>query len=418
MSSKYLVEGPWGPYTAHTICLLIVTSLSRSVALATMTNIRPESSCEIQIASSLNHPNMVRILDAGEYDGEPYIVMEHLGNSETLKKWCNHEKVLSAEKVAAIIYKCARTLDYAHRRGVIHCDIKPSNIMLTGEGGTKIGDFGIAKWAFTGLNTLGLETMGSPLYMSPEQARGEEVTHQTDLYSLGVVMYELLAGNPPFQARDLVDLIDQICNEDPPPIADVRRDLPEGIQTIIDCSLAKNTVARYQTGGEMASDLAALFSKLDLSQSDFSDDEKFLVLRELEFFEEFSNAEILEVVKTCIWKSFSPGDLIVMEGDLDLCFYIVTAGDVSVIKQNVELCTIERGECFGEMGYLSKSLRSASVIARDEVSLLKISGTLMTQASADCQLRFSRSFLRTLIERLTRVSNEVAVMKLPKAVGA
>lgn len=369
---------------------------------------------EAQIASSLDHPNIVRILDAGEHVKQPYIVMEHLGSSKTLKSWCGAP--VPVEKVASVIYKCARALDYAHRRGVIHCDIKPSNIMLTAEGDAKIGDFGIAKWALT--ESAVEAPMGSPLYMSAEQTRRGELTHQTDLYSLGVVMYELLAGRPPFRAPTLMELLEVIRSEEPPSIRELRPEVPEGIEYMLDCALAKDPVDRYQSGGEMASDLAAVFSEIELLHSGLSDDEKFRMVRDLEFFEEFRDDEVWEVARACLWESHSPEDCIISEGTMEFCFYIITAGDVAVRKRGVELRTLARGDCFGEMGLMANAVRTATIVAKDEVSLIKISASMMEQSPVGCQLRFNKAFVRTLVERLSQVSDELTTSELPYAATA
>ncbi len=217
---------------------------------------------EGHITSSLDHPNILRVLDAGEHEGEAYIVMEHVGGGNTLKRYCDARSLLPIERVAKIVFKCARALDYTHRRGVIHCDIKPSNIMLTPEGEVKIGDFGIAKRLAE--ITRAVNIMGSPRYMSPEQIREEEVCGQTDLYSLGTVLFELLTGRPPFsEARVLSQLINLVLHGKLPAVRDLRPDIPAGLEFIVDRALAKEREGRYQSGAEMASDLAALFPSFE-----------------------------------------------------------------------------------------------------------------------------------------------------------
>ncbi|MDX1513558.1 MAG: serine/threonine-protein kinase, partial [Gammaproteobacteria bacterium] len=139
---------------------------------------------EAHMAGVLEHPNILRILDAGEEGGEPYIVMEFVEGGNTLQPFCDPENLLPVPEVADIVARCAKALDYAHCRGVIHRDIKPTNIMRTPEGDVKIGDFGVAQRTMADTTHV-MGILGSPRYMSPEQIREETISGQTDLYSLG-----------------------------------------------------------------------------------------------------------------------------------------------------------------------------------------------------------------------------------------
>jgi serine/threonine protein kinase len=416
--SKYDILGVAGRGNMGTVYTGYDSFADRDVAIkvcAIDANARKEAAAltrkmflnEAQIAGGLDHPNILRVLDAGEHEGEPYIVMEHVGGSQTLKDFCHPDKLLPVKTVAEVIFKCARALDYAHRRGVTHCDIKPSNIMLTPEKDVKIGDFGIARLSLPDITQV-MGLLGSPRYMSPEQIQETEITNQTDIYSLGVVMHELLTGTPPFDARALSQLINLIVNDPPPLVSSVRSNIPPGLDSIVQHALAKGLSERYRMGSEFASELAAVFSELELARSALSDDEKFSMIRDLEFFDEFNDAEVHEVVGASSWETYSPGDCVISEGSLDVSFYIIATGDVAVTKESKELCTLTRGDCFGEMGYVSKKVPTASIVARDEVSLLKISDSLMQKASTECQLRFTRAFVRTLINRLTRVSEDLS----------
>ena len=150
--------------------------------------------------------------------------MEYVECANTLRSYCNATHLLPIESVVNIARRCAEALDYAHRRGVTHRDIKPANIMLTGAGAVKIVDFGVAQRIHNDRTQI-LGTFGSPRYMAPEQAMDDAVTHQADLYSLGVAMYELLTRRLPFEAQGFSSLIYKILTEEPVPISAVR---PEG----------------------------------------------------------------------------------------------------------------------------------------------------------------------------------------------
>jgi serine/threonine protein kinase len=365
---------------------------------------------EAHTTGSLDHPNILSVLDAGEDADHPYIVLEFLDGGDTLKSYIDKndiENLLSVERAVEVLFQCAKALDYAHRRGVIHRDIKATNIMLTADGRVKICDFGIAQFS-AGDQTQVMGLLGSPRYMSPEQAREEEVTSQTDIYSLGVVAYELLTGKAPFAANGLSKLINQILHENPTPMRNLRPEIPEGLERIVAKAMAKTLDERYQSGQEMAADLAGVFSHLDEPAAAPPDESKYQTVRALRFFNEFSDDEVHEVVAAADWKQFQPLDSIVDEGTLEHSFFIIVSGDVAVVKNAKQISTLSKGDCFGEMSYVSRTQRSASIVAISDVELLRVDAALMEKASTATQLRFNQIFLRTLIERLTSTSEELA----------
>jgi serine/threonine protein kinase len=362
---------------------------------------------EAHTTGALEHPNILTVFDAGEDNDQPYIVLEFLDGGDTLKRYIEKDNLLSVERTVEILYQCAKALDYAHRRGVIHRDIKATNIMLTADGRVKLCDFGIAQFS-AGDQTQVMGLLGSPRYMSPEQAREEDVTAQTDIYSLGVVAYELLTGKAPFAANGLSKLINQILHEEPTPVRDFRPEVPERLEQIVVKAMAKQADDRYKNGQEMAADLAGVFAHLEEPEQPPAEDEKFNTVRELSFFNEFTDQEIAEVIAASEWKRFQPLDSIVDEGTLEHSFFIIVSGDVAVVKAAKQISTLTKGDCFGEMSYVMKAQRSASIVAIGDVELLRVDAALMEQASTETQLRFNQIFLRTLIERLTTTSEELA----------
>ncbi len=360
---------------------------------------------EAHMAGLLQHPNILSVYDAGEEGSLPYIVMEYVENARTLKDFCTVRNLPSVQTVVEIAFKCARALDYAHRMGVIHRDIKSTNIMLTRDGDVKIGDFGIAKRSQSDTTQV-MGMIGSPRYMSPEQAQEEEVNNQTDLFSLGVVMYELLTGRPPFQADGFSRLMYKIIHEDPPPPRELRSDIPEALQEIVIKALCKDRTQRYRMGNELAVDLARTFEYLGRVETAIDEEEKFNAVKQLSFFQEFSASELWEVVRAAKWETYTTGDRIISEGVIEQCFYIIVDGDVIVKKSNRVLGNLEAGDCFGEMGYFTKTERTATILAVNNVIVLNVNATLIEQASLPTQLKFHKVFLRTLIERLTR-TNEI-----------
>lgn len=361
---------------------------------------------EAHTAEVLDHPNIIRVLDAGEENDEPYLVMEYVDGATSLESHCRPERLLPVATVAQIVFKCAKALDYAHRRGVIHRDIKPSNLMLTDEFGIKIGDFGVAQLPMNeSTHVMGI--MGSPLYMSPEQLQDNELSGRTDLYSLGVVMYELLAGQTPFAATNFAQLIRKIVNEDPPPLAEIRPDLPVSVVDIVERALAKDPDARYQSGGDFASDLVAAFPSLAGHTPDRLDTDKLGMARKIALFNDFADEELEEVLRVGDWEKYGPGDTIIKEGLDDYSFCILIAGDVVVKKRGRNLTALKPGDCFGEMGYLARSRRTATITALNDVCILRINETQMEQAPDSIQARFNKVFVKTLVQRLEKASDEL-----------
>ncbi len=363
---------------------------------------------EAHAAGCLTHPNIVGIHDAGTDQDVCYIVMELVKGGGTLKPYCTPENLLPIEKVVEIIFKCAKALDYAHKMGVVHRDIKPSNILVEVNLDIKIADFSIAHMnrADDDTATQQIGLMGSPRYMSPEQLKEDEITHQTDLFSLGIVMYEMLTGKCPFNADNFSRLVTKILNEEPPPLKNLRSDLPDALVDVFVKATRKDIKDRYQTGLEFAIDLSKAFEALEGPEENISEQEKFNSIKQLEFFEGFPDAEIWEIIRASTWQEYSMKDHVLIEGELDDCFYIIVEGEVGVLKNKKSIRMLGIGDCFGEMGYLAKTERTATIKALTDTALLKINSTVISQVSLNCQVRFLKVFLRTLIHRLSMTTEK------------
>ncbi len=354
---------------------------------------------EAHMVGMLQHPNIMPIYDAGEEDGSYYVVTEHIQGARTLAAYCRPDNLLRVDDVIEIIYKCSKALHYAHGRGVIHRDIKPSNIMLTTDNDVRIIDFGIA--IVTDSEVSRIEGIaGSPSYMSPEQVQSEELTPRSDLYSLGAVMYELLTGHRSFRADNLSKLLHQIVYATPAPIHTFRSDLPDELEQVVMTTLQKDPSKRMATGNVMAAELTRVYKDLRQKYDSLDNQEHFDLLRTLTFFHEFSHAEIWEVLRASDWHEYKDGEDIVREGEVDDRFYIVVAGAVKVTANGNNLGRMSNGDCFGETSYVRGAKRQASIRADGQVTILRVSSTLMEQVSSACQLRFNRVFLRSLITRL------------------
>jgi TolB-like protein/Tfp pilus assembly protein PilF/predicted Ser/Thr protein kinase len=215
---------------------------------------------EARAAAALSHPNVCVVHEIGDSDGRPYIAMEYV-EGETLR-----EKVkgspLSAEEALAIAVQVAAALGETHGKGILHRDIKSANIMVTGKGQAKVMDFGLAKLRGASSLTRSHTTLGTVAYMSPEQARGEELDGRTDVWSLGVVLYEMVTGELPFRGDHEQTVIHSILNSEPKPPSRVREGLPTGVDGVIGRALAKDAAERYPTMEDLRSDLEAVAAGL------------------------------------------------------------------------------------------------------------------------------------------------------------
>jgi beta-lactam-binding protein with PASTA domain/predicted Ser/Thr protein kinase len=240
---------------------------------------------EAQNAASLNHPAIVAVYDTGETVGEngpvPYIVMEYV-NGQTLRDILRREGALPARRAMEIMADVCAALDFSHRHGIVHRDVKPANIMLTKAGAVKVMDFGIARAMSDGgaTQTATAAVIGTAQYLSPEQARGETVDARSDVYATGCVLYELLTGTPPFVGDSPVAIAYQHVREDPKSPSDVNPQVPAELDAIVLKALNKNPLNRYQTAAEMRSDMVrALSGQAVHATPVMSDDERTELMR-------------------------------------------------------------------------------------------------------------------------------------------
>ena len=358
---------------------------------------------EARAAGMLQHPNIVSLFDAGVEGELFYLVMEYVDGTTLLAHVQPDAPRLPVDRVLEIIFKCAHALDYSHARGILHRDVKPSNIMLTGGGVPKLMDFSIAE-----INTdtasgfaLSQSLLGSPLYMSPEQVRMEPLTAASDLYALGAVMYQLLTGSPLYRAPDLKQLFAQIAGKPAPRVEELRPDVPREVCGVVANLVQKRARDRFQSGKELAGELARLFDALRVQERQQARRDNSNSLRRLRFFDRFSETEIEEILNASTLANHKAGSIIVQEGEIEHAFYIVVVGTAEVRRMGRTLHTLEKGDCYGEAGVLPGQRSTASLIATSQVLALKVSGTRLEQRTEGCQLRFYKTFLESMIHRLS-----------------
>ena len=272
MLGRYEVEKELGKGAMGVVYLGKDPKINRVVAIKTMAlsqefeedeldEVKERFFREAETAGRLTHPNIVTIYDAGEEHDLAYIAMEFLKGGD-LAPYGKRDNLLELGKVLDIVVKSAEALDYAHAENVVHRDIKPANIMYEAESGSvKLTDFGIARITDSSKTKTGM-VLGTPSYMSPEQLSGKKVDGRSDLFSLGVMLFQMCSGQLPFTGDSMATLMFKIANEPHPDISSVRPELPPGLTAIIDKALSKDVNERYSRGAEMARDLQTLQAQL------------------------------------------------------------------------------------------------------------------------------------------------------------
>ena len=366
---------------------------------------------EASLAGKLVHPHIVQIFDAVVDEAQSYIVMEYVPGG-TLEPFCSPDNLLPLDRLVEIVFKCTRALDYAYHLGITHRDIKPANILLAVAGDIKISDFGAALFTSGEQTRTQVSGVGSPAYMSPQQVREMPLNHQTDIYSLGVVMYQLLTGRLPFQASNNFSMVYQITHVDPPPPSDFRRDIPAGLDAVVARAMQKDLSARYVSWEEFSHDLAQAFrnKQLKARERDFADTEKYETRRGLPFFAEFSDVEIWEIVRFSDWDQVAPETVIMKDGEPGDYFCFLAEGEVKIAKRGRILGILTPGDCFGEMAVISQSSgsRNADVVAQTPAKIITIRGDALRQASEVCRMHFYAAFLEVLANRLALANARLA----------
>ncbi|WP_457444132.1 serine/threonine-protein kinase [Roseateles sp. P5_E4] len=366
-------------------------------------------SAEAALAGRLHHPNVVAIVDAVSEEAAPYLVMEYVPGV-TLKHFCRSDRLLPLDQIVELGFKCAMALSYVYRQGVIHRDVKPANLLaVLDQGGqvvdVKVSDFGSA------LNLLADSTqihrVGSLAYMPPEQIEGGDVDCRADIYALGAVLYHLISGRPPFDAPHQMALMHQIYHQPPLPLMGQRQGVTEGLDAVVLRALAKNPHERFADWESFAQALSALVASQQVPLNrlgEVRDSERFNLLRSLEFFADFGDVQLWEVVRRARWKRYPVGHALFRRGQEGNSFHIIAQGEVQVFRDGRLVASLGQGTSVGEMAYLAPNpdLRrhSADIRISQECTTICFTPESVGQLSPECQHRFDRGFIRVLVRRL------------------
>ncbi|MBI5429205.1 MAG: protein kinase [Nitrosomonadales bacterium] len=362
---------------------------------------------EAALAGHLAHPHVVAILEASVTGDSGYIVMEYVPGGN-LVRHTYHDNLLSVGDVLQIIYKCCSALDYAFGKGIVHRDIKPANIMVVSGTNVKIADFGTA--VFYKEQITQAVTSGTPSYMSLEHIRGHALSHLSDMYSLGVVAYELLTGRLPFEADTLAALLDAIANKEAIPPGERRAGIPPELDKIVLKMMAKNPDDRYPTWAALEAEIAKL-GRFGASRQDIADSEKFGTMRAMHELRNFPDPEIWELVQASKWLRLPAHAVIVREDEPAHSMYILASGAMRVTKQGHLLNVIRVGEFFGEMAYIHRgSNRQATLEAISDSVVAEFPFEALEKLSASCELRFVKTLLHSLTDRLVFAGDRIVRM--------
>ena len=363
---------------------------------------------EAALVGQLQHPNVVKIYDAVADPVAPYLVMEYVRGS-TLRPFCRADQLLPLELIVEIGFKCAMALNYVYRQGLIHRDVKPANLLAVINNGVitdvKISDFGSVLNMASDVTQV--YRVGSLAYMSPEQLDGSTLDSRADIYSLGAVLYHLIAGRPPFDAQVQSAMMHQIYNVKPGPLGALRAGVQDGVDAVIQRALAKEPGERYATWDEFAQALSALITTQQVPRGQLQgvlDSERFNLLRTLDFFSSFGDVELWEVVHRAKWQRFAFGHALYRRGEQGSNFHILAQGQVEIFRDGSKVAQLGAGTSIGEMAYLAPSpdlkRHSTDVIVSEPATTISFTPETLVQVSPNCRHLFDEGFIRVLVRRL------------------
>ncbi|MBI2317510.1 MAG: protein kinase [Betaproteobacteria bacterium] len=406
---KYDIQKLLGKGATGTVYLATDTFSGNSVALKTIepevfndpefgTVYRAQFLNEASLAGKLRHPHIVAILDAVVQEDSGYVAMEFVGGGD-LSQHARADNLLPIADVIQIGFKCCGALDYAFREGIVHRDIKPANIMVAHGTEVKISDFGAA--LLRKMHVVQTAAMGSPYYMSPEQIEEKPLTHHADMYSMAVVVYELLTGRRPFEADSLEMLVQKILNQEPAPPSSLRKEVPKAIDQVVLRALAKVPERRYATWNEFALALAEVAS-LVVPAEVIADSEKYLALKNEPMLAKLTDAELWELAGAGRWSRVGAKATLIRENEPGQSFFYLAKGEVKVIRQGRLLNVIRQSEFFGEMAYIrgGELPRHATVEAMNELLLAEFEPETLAQMSVGARYNLMCALVRNLADRL------------------
>ncbi|HKA43322.1 MAG TPA: serine/threonine-protein kinase [Burkholderiales bacterium] len=414
---KYELKRPLGTGGSGTVYCAVDTFSGKDVALKIFDRkalddsqvgerTRSQFMKEASLAGTLAHPHIISIFEAMVREDDGYVAMEYVPGGNLLRH-TKPDALLPVSDVIQIGFKSCSALDYAFRRGIVHRDIKPANILIVDGTNIKVADFGSA--LLRAVDAPSDRIIGTPSYMSPEQLSGRPLTAHSDMYAMGVVLYELLTGQRPFGGKTMEELFHRIKHDEPAPPSALRSEVPVRLDSIILKMLSKRPQDRYPTWADLALELAEV-GKLSVYQREVPDSEKFGLLRKSEVFEQVNDAQLWELVHSSRWRRLPPRSTVLSENDSGYNMYLLASGELKITRRGRLLNVLKGGECFGEMAYIhgGSVRRQATAEAITDVLIAEFDRSAMDCMSEGCRLKVAQGLLRTLAERLALGNDRVS----------
>ena len=414
---KYELKRPLGAGASGTVYCALDTFSGEEVALKIFDRkslddaklgeqARAQFMKEASLAGRLDHPHIISIYEAVVREDDGYVVMEYVPGGNLLPH-TRSDALLPVNDVIQIGFKSCSALDYAFRRGIVHRDIKPANILIVDDTNIKVADFGAA--LLRGVDLAPDRKVGTPSYMSPEQILGKRLTQHSDMYAMGVVLYELLTGRKPFAADAVDELFRMITEDEPAPPSAARSAVPAMLDPIILRMLSKRPDDRYPTWADLGLELVRA-GKLSVYQREIPDSEKFSVLRRSDVFQLVNDAQLWEIVHSSRWRRLPPGRTVVSENDPGQNMYLLGMGELKITRRGRLLNVLKGGECFGEMAYIYGGTvrRQATVETMTDALIAEFDHATMEHMSEGCRLKVAHGLLRALAERLALANDRVS----------
>jgi serine/threonine-protein kinase len=440
MLGRYRIEEELGQGQAGVVYRAFDTAIERVVAVKCLRTPVPQTAPsgtkskkniqleEAKVIGQLNHPHITGVFDMGNADGLAYIVMEYV-QGQTLKDRLAQGRTdpASVPQVLSFIVMVARALHYVHQRGILHGDIKPANLIVTPQGTPKIMDFGVARrrqanrstsWSLTVEN----EIWGTPAYLAPELLVAKEIDARVDVFSLGVVAYEWLAGRKPFTGGSAEEILKAVVHSRPPPLSELG-DFHSELSAAIDQAMARDPAQRFKSADALADALEICQERWfhqdpKGDQPDSADSTQVISFPRLKgrniLFADFSEADLANVMQVSREETYQTGDTILQEGAGGSTMYVVVRGRVSVRKMSgakpVEIKRVSKGECFGEMAVISQMPRSATVVALQPTEVVAISGAVLRSANQVLCMKLYRNIASMLADRVRQKDEQVVAL--------
>jgi serine/threonine protein kinase len=404
---KYVVKSRLGEGTSGVVYLArdefsqseVALKVYESDLLGQMpAHVRLQFLTEASLAGRLEHPHIAKILDATTGDDVSYVVTEYVPGG-SLADIIEKGELLPVDDAIEIGFKCCGALDYAFRRDIIHRDIKPANILVSTGTEIKIIDFGAA-W-IRNANRQQLLDVGSPAYLSPEQARGKELTYKSDMFTLAIVLYELCTGKRPFVGNSVTELVAQITAKQPRVPSSLRPEIPPKLDEIVLRALQKDPAQRFDSWADFALALADV-GRLSAFEKNIPDSEKFTVLKERPLLASLGDADIWELAAVGRWSRVPSRTQVVSEGTAGDSLFLLVDGEAKVTIKGRLLNVLGSGEWFGEIPYIigKAGARGATIETSADSTLVEFPRIAVETLGDRCQLQFAKALMRNLSDRL------------------